>query len=115
MVYMAFVVDDLAVDRRSVDWCRFVRWRTEGRSWRWRSRVLVGGDFFAVAVAHASLVLVAANGGLVIVIAAGYALSRALTFVRSWLSQSVRSRRWRARELTDDDFFAVAVAHASLV
>src|ERR1700722_12965368 len=89
MVYMAFVVDDLAVDRRSVDWCLFLRWHSTDRSWRWRARVLTDDDFFAVAVAPASLALVAANDDLFIVIAAGSAHSRALTFVRNWPRESV--------------------------
>jgi hypothetical protein len=87
MVYVTFMIDDIAVDRRSVDWCRLQSGRsTDRRSRRRRARVLADDDLFTLAVAPAPLALVAANDDLFIVIAAGPAHSRALAFVRYWPS-----------------------------
>src|SRR3954465_12736055 len=65
MVYMA-LVDDLAMYRRSVDWCRFHRWwSTVRRSWRRRARMLADNDLLPLPVASASsFALITANDDL---------------------------------------------------
>jgi hypothetical protein len=88
MVYVAFVVDDLAVYRRSVDWCRFQSWwSTVRRGWRRRARPLADNDLFPLPVAAASsFALIAANDDFIVVpmLSATSAYSRALAFMGNW-------------------------------
>jgi hypothetical protein len=90
MVYVAFMVDDLTVYRRGVDWCRFQRWwSTERRIWRRRARMPADNDLFPLPVAAASsFALIAANDDFIVVLMlnATPVYSRALAFMGNWAS-----------------------------